>query len=116
MGPPPSSGTRDAFVELAMEGGAKSIDSLAALRKKDKKAFKAVAHGIREDGAYIEGGENDNFIIQKLEVNTNSLGIFGFSFLDQNGDKIQGSNINGVDPEFENIADSSYAISFNVFY
>ena len=116
MGPPPSSGTRDAFVELAMEGGAKSIDSLAALRKKDKKAFKAVAHGIREDGAYIEGGENDNFIIQKLEVNTNSLGIIGFSFLDQNGDKIQGSNINGVDPEFENIADGSYAISRSLYF
>ena len=81
MGPPPSSGTRDAFVELAMEGGAKSIESLAALRKKDKKAFVAVAHGIREDGAYIDAGENDNFVIQKLETNPEALGIFGFSSL-----------------------------------
>ena len=116
MGPPPSSGTRDAFVELAMESGAKSIESLAALRKKDKKAFVAIAHGIREDGVYVEGGENDNFIIQKLEANPDALGIVGFSFLDQNGDKIQGSNINGVDPEFENIADGSYSISRSLYF
>jgi len=69
LGPPPTSGTRDAFVEIAMEGGAKKIEALAALRKEDKKAFKKVAHAIREDGAYVEAGENDNLIIQKLEAN-----------------------------------------------
>ncbi len=69
LGPPPTSGTRDAFVELAMEGGAKAIPTLAELRKRDKKAFQRVAHAIREDGAYIEAGENDNLIVQKLEVN-----------------------------------------------
>ena len=71
LGPPPTSGTRDAFVELAMEGGAKTFDA-QGLRKKDKKPFKAVAHAIREDGAFIEAGENDNLIVQKLEANPNA--------------------------------------------
>jgi phosphate transport system substrate-binding protein len=91
LGPPPTSGTRDAFVELAMEAGAKKFGWLADLRGKDKKAFRAVAHTIREDGAYIEAGENDNLIVQKLDTNANALGIFGFSFLDQNADKLQGA-------------------------
>ncbi|NNL85478.1 MAG: phosphate ABC transporter substrate-binding protein, partial [Myxococcales bacterium] len=97
LGPPPTSGTRDAFVELAMEGGAKAIPMLAALREKDKKAFKAVAHAIREDGAYVEAGENDNLIVQKLEANPKALGIFGFSFLDQNADRLRGSRVGGVE-------------------
>jgi len=100
LGPPPTSGTRDAFVELAMEGGAKAIPMLAALRKQDKGRFKAVAHAIREDGRYIEAGENDNLIVQKLEVNPTAVGIFGFSFLDQNADQIQGSIIDGIEPTF----------------
>lgn len=139
LGPPPTSGTRDAFVELAMEGGAKKFADLKALRKskdeaeikglmtklgipmsaynkKGKKVFKAVAHAIREDGHYIEAGENDNLIVQKLEANPNALGIFGFSFLDQNSDKVQGSFIGGVAPEFETIADKSYAISRPLYF
>ena len=104
LGPPPTSGTRDAFSELALEGGAKKIESLAALRKKDKKAFKKIAHAIREDGAYIEAGENDNLIVQKLEANPNAFGVFGFSFLDQNSDKIKGATVDGSQPTFENIA------------
>ncbi|WP_322097121.1 PstS family phosphate ABC transporter substrate-binding protein [Pelagibius sp. Alg239-R121] len=116
LGPPPTSGTRDAFVELAMEGGAKTFESLADLRKSDKKAFKAVAHGIREDGAYVEAGENDNLIIQKLQANPNALGIFGFSFLDQNADKIQGSKVEGVEPTFENIADGQYGVSRSLYF
>ena len=94
LGPPPTSGTRDAFVELAMEKGAKSISSLAELRtssKNGKIEFEKIAHTIREDGAFIEAGENDNLIIQKLIQNPNAIGIFGFSFLDQNTDKVQGS-------------------------
>ena len=116
LGPPPTSGTRDAFVEVAMEGGAKQIPMLAALRKSDKKAFKRVAHSIREDGAYIEAGENDNLIIQKLEANPAALGIFGFSFLDQNTNKIQGSIVDGAEPTFDNIADGQYAISRSLFF
>ncbi len=116
LGPPPTSGTRDAFVEIAMEGGAKKIDTLAALRKEDKKAFKKIAHAIREDGAYVEAGENDNLIIQKLEANSNAFGVFGFSFLDQNADKVKGAVVNGVEPEFENIAAGDYQISRSLFF
>ena len=101
LGPPPTSGTRDAFVEIAMRGGAKQFDNLKALRKQDKKAFKKIAKELREDGAFIEAGENDNLIVQKLEANPAALGIFGFSFLDQNADKLQGATVGGTTPEFE---------------
>ena len=111
MGPPPTSGTRDAFVELAMEGGAKQFPMLKAMKKENKKKFKAAAHGIREDGAYIEAGENDNLIIQKLKNNPNALGIFGYSFLDNNSDTIQGSDMNGVEPTFDLIAAGEYPVS-----
>jgi len=89
---------------------------LEAMRTKDEKAFQAVAHAIREDGAYVEAGENDNLIVQKLEANPKALGIFGFSFLDQNADKIQGSIIGGVEPTFEAIADGSYAVSRSLYF
>ena len=116
LGPPPTSGTRDAFVELAMEGGAKQIPMLKELKAKDKRAFKAVAHSIREDGAYVEAGENDNLIVQKLNANPSALGIFGFSFLDQNADRIQGSLINDTEPTFEAIADGQYPISRSLYF
>ncbi|MFB9356253.1 PstS family phosphate ABC transporter substrate-binding protein [Sneathiella chinensis] len=116
LGPPPTSGTRDAFVELAMEGGAKAFDMLKDLRKSDKKAFKAVAHSVREDGAYIEAGENDNLIVQKLVANPDAIGIFGFSFLDQNADRIQGGIIGGVEPTFENISAGDYGISRSLYF
>jgi phosphate transport system substrate-binding protein len=113
LGPPPTSGTRDAFLELVMEEGA---ESFAFVKKMDKNAFKAAAHTIREDGAYIEAGENDNLIVQKLEANPKALGIFGFSFLDQNMDKIQGSYVDGVQPTFDAIADGSYPVSRPLFF
>ena len=116
LGPPPTSGTRDAFVELAMEGGAKKFAWIKALKKKNKKQYKAIAHTIREDGAYVEAGENDNLIVQKLEANPNSLGIFGFSFLDQNTDKVQGSYVDGVQPTFDAIADGNYPVSRPLFF
>ena len=116
LGPPPTSGTRDAFVELAMEGGAKKFPMLSAMRKKDKKAFKNVAHEIREDGAFIEAGENDNLIVQKLEANPNAIGVFGFSFLDQNVDKIHGAIVDNVAPTFENIAGGKYGVSRSLFF
>lgn len=116
LGPPPTSGTRDAFVELAMEKGALQLEALRTLKKKDGKAFKAVAHAIREDGAYVEAGENDNLIVRKLEANPSALGIFGFSYLDQNEDRIQGSSIDGTPPEFERIAAGDYSISRPLYF
>lgn len=116
LGPPPTSGTRDAFAELAMEGGCKKVAWLKAMKKKDKKAYKAACHTVREDGAYVEAGENDNLIVQKLEANPAALGIFGFSFLDQNSDKVQGSLVDGVEPTFENIAEGKYPVSRPLYF
>jgi len=116
LGPPPTSGTRDAFVELAMEGGCKKFKWIKAMKKKNKKAYKALCHTIREDGAYIEAGENDNLIVQKLDANPKAIGIFGYSFLDQNADKIQGSVINGNEPTFDNIAGGKYPVSRPLFF
>ena len=116
LGPPPTSGTRDAFVELAMEGGAKSFDFIKAMKKSDKKAYKALCHTVREDGAYIEAGENDNLIVQKLQANPAAFGIFGFSFLDQNTDSIQGSFVEGEAPTFDAIAEGDYPVSRPLFF
>ena len=116
LGPPPTSGTRDAFVELAMEGGCKQYDWIKAIKKEDKDVFKARCHSIREDGAFVEAGENDNLIVQKLNANPDALGIFGFSFLDQNDDVVQGSLVDGVAPEFEAIGDGSYPISRPLYF
>lgn len=116
LGPPPTSGTRDAFVELAMEGGGKTFDCIKAMKKTDKKMYKKVCHTLREDGAYIEAGENDNLIVQKLQANPDAVGIFGFSFLDQNADVIQGSFIDNQAPTFDAIADGSYPVSRPLFF
>jgi phosphate transport system substrate-binding protein len=116
LGPPPSSGTRDAFAELALESGCKSFDWIAAMKSDDKNRFKAVCHGIREDGAYVEAGENDNLIVQKLAANPNSLGVFGYSFLESNADVVHGAMINGIAPEFEAISDGSYPISRALYF
>lgn len=131
LGPPPTSGTRDAFAELAMEGGCKTFDFIkqiksdskaakkagdAAKAKELKNQYKGVCHTLREDGAYIEAGENDNLIVQKLESDPEALGVFGYSFLEENMDKVQGSKINGVDVEFESISDGSYPISRPLFF
>ena len=116
IGPPPTSGTRDAFVELAMESGGKTFDFIKAMKKSDKKMYKKVCHTLREDGAYIEAGENDNLIVQKLQANPDAVGIFGFSFLDQNTDVIQGSFVEKKAPIFENIADGSYPVSRPLFF
>ena len=116
LGPPPTSGTRDAFAELAMEGGCKTFDWVKAMKKTDKKAYKSLCHTIREDGAYVEAGENDNVIVQKLEANPDALGIFGYSFLDQNSDKVQGSSIDGHEVTFENIATGDYPVSRALFF
>ena len=106
LGPPPTSGTRDAFVELVM---------LEACQDEVKAANEKACPEIREDGAYVEAGENDNLIVQKLEANEDAFGIFGFSFLDQNADKLQGHKVDGVEPTFENIASGDYKVSRSLF-
>ncbi|MDZ7784963.1 MAG: substrate-binding domain-containing protein [Halioglobus sp.] len=145
LGPPPTSGTRDAFAELALGGGAKSVPELKALHSlgadqvdeikaameglgipegvyssletqrgrppSGEDVFETVAYAVREDGAYIEAGENDNLIVQKLEANHRALGVFGYSFLEQNADVVQGSLINGVAPGFDSIASGDYPVS-----
>jgi len=116
LGPPPTSGTRDAFVELAMEGGCKKYPWIKATKDSDKSKYKSICHSIREDGAYVEAGENDNLIIQKLQKNPDALGIFGFSFLDQNADLVKGSLINGAEPEFESIATGEYPVSRPLYF
>lgn len=116
LGPPPTSGTRDAFVELAMEGGCEKFDWIKAMKKQDKKKYKSVCHTIREDGAFVEAGENDNLIVQKLEANPKAFGVFGFSFLDQNADRVQGSRVDNKEPTFENIADGSYRVSRPLYF
>ena len=115
LGPPPTSGTRDSFAELVLEKGAESIDSLKALKASDAKAFEAVWKSVREDGAYVEAGENDNLIVQKLQANPDAVGIFGFSFLEQNGDTIKDIAVDGVQASYEAIADGSYKVARPLF-
>jgi len=109
-GPPPTSGTRDAFVELVMEKECKNLPAFVKAVP-DKKSRKKVCHALREDGYYLDSGENDNLIVQKLRKNKEALGIFGFSFLDQNSAVVQGSTVNGANPTFEEIASGDYVIS-----
>jgi phosphate transport system substrate-binding protein len=116
LGPPPTSGTRDAFAELGLEGGCKEFEWIKAMKKKDSKKYKAICHAVREDGAYVEAGENDVLIVRKLEANPDAFGVFGFSFLDQNADRVQGSIVDGVEPTFENIADGKYPVSRPLYF
>ena len=116
LGPPPTSGTRDAFNELALEAGCNTFPELAALQSTDQNHYKQVCLSIREDGGYVETGENDNLIVQKLVANPNAIGVFGFSFLDQNGDKIQGNLVEGVAPTFEAISDGRYLVSRSLYF
>jgi phosphate transport system substrate-binding protein len=111
LGPPPTSGTRDAFVELAMEGGCSTFEWIKALKATDEKQFKSICHTLREDGSFIEAGENDNLIVQKLDANPSAFGIFGYSFLEQNSEKIQATSIGGVAPVFETISNGTYPVS-----
>lgn len=116
LGPPPTSGTRDAFAELALEGGCKTFPFIKAIKKQNKKKYKAICHGVREDGAYVEAGENDNLIVQKLVANPSALGVFGYSFLEQNSDKVQGSIIDGKLPTFDAIAEGDYPVSRSLYF
>jgi len=111
LGPPPTSGTRDSFMELGMEPGAAKFKSLEDLKKADAKAYDAVWKSIREDGAYVEAGENDNLIVQKLQANPAALGIFGYSFLEENAKTIKGTEIEGILPSYDSISSGDYKMS-----
>ena len=113
FGPPPTSGTRDAWVELVMEEGCEAFPAIEALDD-DKKH--EVCQRMRQDGPFIEAGENDNLIVQRLNADNNAFGIFGYSFLYENQDTLQGEKIGGVAPSFETIADGSYAVSRPLFF
>jgi phosphate transport system substrate-binding protein len=115
LGPPPTSGTRDAFVELVMEQGCSTYPWIKTLKDVQEDRFKKVCDSIREDGGYIEAGENDNLIVQKLEANPSAVGIFGYSYLEENEDKLVGSILEGVSPVFETIASGKYPASRPLF-
>jgi phosphate transport system substrate-binding protein len=115
LGPPPTSGTRDSFMELAMEPGAAKSKALADLKKSDVKAYDTVWKSMREDGAFVEAGENDNLIVQKLQANPKAVGIFGFSFLEENSSTIQDVEIDGVKATFETIASGDYKMARPLF-
>jgi phosphate transport system substrate-binding protein len=114
-GPPPTSGTRDAFVELGLEAGARMIPTLDTLRGKDEEAFKARAHTIRSDGAWVDAGENDNAIVQTLTKTPNALGVFGYSFLENNMDTVKAATVGGVAPTFETISNGTYPVSRSLY-
>ena len=107
-GPPPTSGTRDALAELILEAGCKTDPAMKALKETNEDEYKAVCTGIREDGAYVDAGENDNLIVQKLAANADSVGIFGYSFLEENLGRVRGIALSGVTPTYDSIADFSY--------
>jgi len=119
LGPPPTSGTRDAFLELVMEKGAKGFGALREMKDADEKDgtknYEQIWKSIRQDGAFVEAGENDNLIVQKIEAEANAIGIFGFSFLEENKEKIKPVLIGGVEPTYENISTGKYPASRALF-
>jgi phosphate transport system substrate-binding protein len=115
LGPPPTSGTRDSFAELYLEAGCRNYAWLDALRTQDEPRFKRACDSVREDGSYIEAGENDNLIVQKLGANKDAVGIFGYSFLEENLDKLKGAVVDSVSPTYETIASGKYPASRPLF-
>jgi phosphate transport system substrate-binding protein len=115
MGPPPTSGTRDSFNQLFMEAGCLTEPAMQALRSRDEVRFKAICGGVRTDGAFVEAGEDDNLIVQKVANSPDSLGIFGFSFLDQNRDRIRDLPLEGVAATPESISAAQYPASRPLF-
>ena len=116
IGPPPTSGTRDAFNELAIEKGCESFPARRSLKSKNKILYKKECRAIREDGPYVEAGENDNLIIEKLVSDPSAIGVFGYSFLDQNKDKVKAAKIDGIFPELKNISSGQYPVSRSLFF
>lgn len=107
-GPPSTSGTRDALKELVLMKGCDTDPAMKALKDSNKEEHEKICTEVRNDGAYVDAGENDNLIVQKLEANPKALGVFGFSYLEENMDKLKGSPMNGVAPTYASISDFSY--------
>jgi phosphate transport system substrate-binding protein len=114
-GPPPTSGTRDAWIELAIEGGAAKLPTLAKMKTDDEKKFKATVSPMRTDGGWVDAGENDNAIVGTIEKTPSALGVFGYSFLEENGSRIKGASINGVKPTAQTIASGQYPLSRSLY-
>ncbi|MEM8636811.1 MAG: substrate-binding domain-containing protein [Pseudomonadota bacterium] len=115
-GPPSTSGTRDAFLELVMEPGAVQIPQLARLKDENSEEFERRAHTLRDDGAWLDAGENDAAIIQSLVKNETALGVLGFSFLSQNADRVRAASIDGTVPTVETIIQGEYEISRLLYF
>jgi phosphate transport system substrate-binding protein len=107
-GPPSTSGTRDALKELVLEVGCESNPEMDALKDSDEDRYDQVCTEVRADGKYVDQGEQDNLIVQKIEGNPNAMGIFGYSYLEENAGKVQGLSLNGVEPTYENISSFAY--------
>ena len=116
MGPPPTSGTRDAFAELVMAKGAQEVPEMKALKEKDDKEFQKRALTLREDGAWKDSGENDSLIVQALSRSPEQFGVFGFSSFEENMDRLQAAPLNGVEPSAEAIIDGKYAASRSLYF
>jgi phosphate transport system substrate-binding protein len=113
-GPPPTSGTRDAFVEMVMEEGCKAVPEFATAIPDEKERKKACSL-MRDDGGYIEAGEDDNVIVQKLASNKNAFGVFGYSFLAENAGKVQGNMVDGILPDDNTIESGQYKVARSLF-
>ena len=107
-GPPSTSGTRDSFEELILIKGCEADPAMKALKEQDEEGFDRTCTEIRGDGAYVDQGEQDNLIVQKIESNKRAVGIFGYSYLEENADKLQGLHMNGVEPTYESISSLAY--------
>jgi phosphate transport system substrate-binding protein len=107
-GPPSTSGTRSSIEDLLMDPGCLTSGAMQALKKANEAKYTAVCKGIREDGAYITAGENDNLIVQKLEANPGTVGLFGYSYLEENASRLKGISLNGVAPSYATISSFQY--------
>ncbi len=107
-GPPPSSGTRDSFVELMLTPGCDSDPEMVALKERDSDRHQAICHTMREDGAFVEAGENDNLLVQRVSENQGAVGILGYSFMEENGDRVRGIPLNGILPTIDTIQALDY--------
>ncbi len=114
-GPPPTSGTRDALTELLLDKGCSTNPAMEALKKSDEARQKAICTKVREDGVYVEAGENDNLIVQKIEANPGTVGIFGYSYYEENQNQVTGLTINGVSPSYDTISSFKYAAARPLF-
>lgn len=113
MGPPPTSGTRDSFNELALEAGCKRLPGAKTV---DEASLDSMCQSIREDGAFIEAGENDNLIVQRLMSDPELYGVFGFSFLEENADRLQAATLDGLEPTQDNIASDKYPVARSLYF